>query len=215
MAAQGGAQYGSSKVLHLALATGDFEVGPNNVAELSPLSADGLKLYRTGSGKVMRLDLTSGEADVLYEVPDSMDHEGCWPGLPLLSPSGDRLALLYGCIGILSTDGGEPNWINQVPSDERGAMDVRASAWTADGSSVLFSWKVPGKEGLNELWSIPAEGGSPRMLHTLPGLSGRLYSFRGYPLLAAHPDNRHIAFMSGQERYELWVMEGLEEALRE
>jgi hypothetical protein len=34
-------------------------------------------------------------------------------------------------------------------------------------------------------------------------------------LLAAHPDNRHIAFMSGQERYELWVMEGLEEALRE
>lgn len=221
MAAGGGANYGSSNVLRLTLATGDFEVGPNNPAESWPLSADGLKVYRSAfNGRVQEWDLTTGEIDVLWEVPDRDDHERCWPGIPFLSPSGRQLALVAGCIGILPTDGGEPAWIYRPPPDERGTWipgDGRASAWTADGSSVLFVKNVPGQDGLKELWSVPADGGSPRKLHTFQGLWGRFYDsmFLGPAVIAVHPDNRHIAFMSGQERYELWVMEGLEEALRE
>jgi Tol biopolymer transport system component len=220
MAAGGGANYGSSSVLRLTLSTGDFEVGPNNPAESWPLSPDGLKVYRSSNGRVQEWDLTTGEIDVLWEVPDRDDYEGCWPGLPVLSPSGRQLALVAGCIGIMPTDGGEPTWIYTPPPDERGAWipgDGRASAWTADGSSVLFVKNVPGQDGLKELWTIPATGGSPRKLDTFHGVSGRFHDsfFLGPALIAAHPDNRHIAFMSSEERYELWGMEGLEEALRE
>jgi Tol biopolymer transport system component len=219
MSAGGAAHYGSSKVLRLALSTGDFEVGPNNPAESWPLSGDGLKVYRTSisRGRVQEWDLTTGEIDVLYEDPDEEYHGQCWPHLPYLSPSGDRLALVGGCIGILSTDGGEPNWIYKLPPDElaQTVVDARASAWTADGSSVLFARDVPEQDGLKELWSIPADGGSPRMLHTFQGLSGMFYTLLGPSVIDAHPDNRRIAFLAGEERYELWVMEGLEEALRE
>jgi hypothetical protein len=221
MAAGGGAQYGSSKVLRLTLATGTFEVGPNNPGESWPLSADGLNVYRSAfNGRVEKWDLTTGEIDVLWEVPDRDDYEQYWPGIPFLSPSGRRLALVAGYIGILPTDGGEPTWIYTPPPNERGSWipgDGRASAWTADGSSVLFVKNVPGQDGLKELWSVPADGGPPRMLHTFQGLWGRFYDsmFLGPAVIAVHPDNRHIAFMSGQEAYELWVMEGLEEAVRE
>jgi Tol biopolymer transport system component len=205
MAAGGAAHYGSSNVLHLALATGDFEVGPTNPAESYPLSADGLRLYRSRGG-VYEWDLTTGERKLLYDM-DTPDPEnpGCWqPGRPSLSPSGDRLALVGDCIGIMSTGGGEPTWIYQPAGDDTATLTWR-SAWTADGSSVLFTKRVPGQDGLEELWIISATGGSPR----------RLYAFDGFRSFAAHPDNRHIAFMSGEERYELWVMEGLEEAVRQ
>jgi Tol biopolymer transport system component len=219
ISAVGAGYYGSSSVLRLDLSTGDFEVGPNNPAESWPLSADGLKVYRSSNGRVQEWDLTTGEIDVLWEVPDRDDYEGCWPGIPFLSPSGRRLALVAPCIGILSTDGGEPTWIYKPPPNERGIWipgDGRASAWTADGSSVLFVRNVLGQDGLKELWSVPADGGSPRKLHMFHGVSGRFHDsfFLGPALIAAHPDSRHIAFMSGQERSELWVMEGLEEALR-
>jgi hypothetical protein len=220
ISAVGGGYHESNRVLRLDLSTGDFEVGPSNPAESWPLSADGLRVYRRGSGRVQEWDLTTGEINVLWEVPDRDDYEGCWPGIPFLSPSGRRLALVAPCIGILSADGGEPTWIYKPPPNERGTWipgDGRASAWTADGSSVLFVKDVPGQDGLKELWSVPVDGGSPRKLHTFHGVSGRFHDsfFLGPALIAAHPDNRHIAFMSGQERYELWVMEGLEEALRE
>jgi hypothetical protein len=208
MAAGGAAQYGSSNVLHLALATGDFEVGPRNPIERSPLSADGRKVYMSRAGSVSEVDLTTGEPKVLYADPDRSNREACHPGgRPSLSPSGDRLALFGRCIGILSTDGGEPSWVLEMSYQERAApiMDPRINAWTADGSSVLFARNVPGHDTLKELWIISATGGSPR----------KLYEFEQLSVVAAHPDNRHIAFISGEEQYELWMMEGLEEAVRQ
>lgn len=204
MAAGGAAHYGSSNVLRLALDTGDFEVGPTNPMESWPLSADGRKVYMSRTGSVSEVDLTTGEAKVLYDDTNLMNREECHPGRPSLSPSGDRLALVGTCIGIMSTDGGEPTWVYRPPGDDTATLSGR-SAWTADGSSVLFTREVPGQDALEELWIISATGGSPR----------RLYAFDEFRSLAAHPDNRHIAFMAGQERYELWVMEGLEEAVRQ
>ncbi|UCC83355.1 MAG: PD40 domain-containing protein [Gemmatimonadota bacterium] len=207
IAAQGTAHQGSSNVLRLTLATGGFEVGPTNPAESWPLSADGRRVYRSANGVVREWDLTTGERKVLYEVPDRENRERCWPGLPSLSPSGDRLTLVGACIGIMSTDGGEPTWIYQLSPDERAAriVDPRVNAWTADGSSVLFARNVPEQNGLKELWIISATGGPPR----------RLYAFDWLSSVAAHPDNRRIAFMGGRSRFEMWVMEGLEEAARE
>jgi Tol biopolymer transport system component len=198
---------GTGSVLRLTLATGNFEVGPTNPAERWPLSADGRKVYRSSNGVVRVWDLTTGDRKLLYEVPDRENRETCWPSNPSLSPSGDRLALVGACIGIMSTDGGEPTWIYQLSPEERAAriIDYRVNAWTADGSSVLFARNVPGQDGLRELWIIPATGGSPRRLFTYD----ELYS------VAVHPDNRRIAFMAGSSRYEMWVMEGLDEAASE
>jgi Tol biopolymer transport system component len=204
--ARGTAHSGSSNVLRLTLATGAFEVGLTNPAEHYPLSADGRKVYRSANGVVRVWDLTTGETKLLYEVPDRENRERCWPGRPSLSPSGDRLALVGACIGIMSTGGGEPTWIYQLPPAERAArlIDYRVNSWTADGSSVMFAKNVPGEHSLKELWIISATGGSPR----------RLFAFDWLSSVAAHPDNRRIAFMAGRSRFEMWVMEGLEEALR-
>lgn len=207
MAARGAAHYGSSNVLHLALATGDFEVGPTNPMESLPLSADGRKVYMSRMGAVTVHDLTTGEVQVLYEDPDREDREACHPARPSPSPAGDRLALFSNCIGIMSTDDGQPIWILQPSRDERTVRIAfpPVDAWTADGTSLLFAGNVLEDDALKELWIISATGGSPR----------RLYAIDELRSVAAHPDNRHIAFMAGETRYELWVMEGLEEAMRE
>jgi Tol biopolymer transport system component len=208
--ARGTAHHGSSNVLRLSLATGVFEVGPTNPMESLPLSADGRKVYMSRSGSVGEYDLTTGEVKVLYADLDMRNREACHPGHPSLSPSGDRLALFGRCIGILPTAGGEPIWIFEMSFEERAAprMDPRINginAWTADGSSVLFARNVPGHDTLKELWIISATGGSAR----------RIYAFDELRSIHVHPDNQHIAFMAGDSRFELWVMEGLEEAVRE
>ncbi len=205
--ARGTAHHGSSNVLRFTLATGDFEVGPTNPAESWPLSADGRNVYRSANGVVRVWDLATGEKEVLYEVPDRENRQRCWPGRPSLSPSGNRLAFTGPCVGVMSTDGGEPTWIYRLSPDERDArpfVDGGVNAWTADGSSVLFA-KYPGRENLRELWIVSVNGGPPRQLFAFDGLSE----------VAAHPDNRRIAFMAGRSRFEMWVMEGLEEAGKE
>jgi WD40 repeat protein len=198
--ARGSAHSGSSNVLRLTLATGDFEVGLTNPAESWPLSADGRMVYRSAGGKVALWDLTTGEVQVLYLAEE---HGDCWPGRPSLSPSDDRLTFASNlCIGVMSTNGGEPTWLYR---GSPGEIFGRVIAWTADGLSVLFAKNRPGQDSLKELWIISATGGSPR----------RLFAFDGLWSVAAHPDNRRIAFMAGRSRFEMWVMEGLEEAARE
>ena len=51
------------------------------------------------------------------------------------------------------------------------------------------------------MWTIPAAGGTAR----------KLFTFDGIEAISVNPDNRRIAFLGGVERYEVWVMEGLDE----
>ena len=65
-------------------------------------------------------------------------------------------------------------------------------AWTRDGSSLLFV------KDLAELWCVSAKGGEPR----------RLWKWKQMiwgPRI--HPDGQRIAFFSGGNVSEMWVME--------
>jgi Tol biopolymer transport system component len=209
--ARGSAQ-GASNVLVLTLTTGDFEVGLANPRVSSPLSADGRTVYSSGGGRVRVFDLTTGEVTDLYRGDG--DLSSCFAAWSSLSPSDDRLAFSGPCVGVMPTAGGEPTWLYRGSpmlefSSEGdlvgGELFGRVIAWTADASSLLFAKSVPGEYSLKELWIVRAAGGSPR----------KLFAFDGLWSVAAHPDNRRIAFMAGEERYEMWVMEGLDEAAKE
>jgi Tol biopolymer transport system component len=199
---QGGTHSGSSNVLTLTLATGEFAIGPTNPAESWPVSADGLKVYKSGGGRVRFSDLTTGETHSLFVAKEPLAGS-CHPGRPSLSPDDDWLALVSPCVGVISTDGGEPNWIYRASPEEMAArtIDPRVHAWTADGSSVLFAKRNQGPDGLKEIWIVSADGGTPR----------RLFAFESLRSIASHPGNQRVAFMAGSDRYELWVMEGLED----
>jgi Tol biopolymer transport system component len=71
-------------------------------------------------------------------------------------------------------------------------------AWTPDSRGVIFV-KQPSPVGTKtELWVVPLQGGEPRKLDlAAPGIRE----------LAVHPDGRRIAFTSGGDRSEVWVME--------
>jgi Tol biopolymer transport system component len=198
MGARGTTHSGSSNVLTLTLATGDFAVGYTNPPESWPVSADGRYVYRHWDGTMVRFDLTTGEISPLYPA-EAMAEVGCRPGPPALSPSGDHLAFLGAwCVGVMPAEGGAPTLLYRASPGE---LSRRVIAWTADGKSVLFSKQDPENEERVEVWIVPAAGGEPR----------KLFGFDQLRWVDVHPDNRRIAFMAGEIQYEMWVMEGLED----
>lgn len=71
-------------------------------------------------------------------------------------------------------------------------------AWTPDSASVLFVKQPNPGDPKTELWVIAAQGGEPRKLDlAAPNMRE----------LVVHPDGRRIAFTSGSDRTEVWVME--------
>jgi Tol biopolymer transport system component len=71
-------------------------------------------------------------------------------------------------------------------------------AWAPDSRGVLFVKQPDPDDPKTELWLVPVEGGEPRKLDLgAPGMRE----------LCVHPDARRIAFTSGGDRSEVWVME--------
>ena len=73
--------------------------------------------------------------------------------------------------------------------------------WSADGKYLVFARIRPGPdagEDIPEFSRIAVSGGAPEAI----GLSGS-----GLRALSLHPDGRHVAYVSNEERWETWVME--------
>jgi len=71
-------------------------------------------------------------------------------------------------------------------------------AWAPDGWDLLFTLVKVSHQELTKLWRISAEGGEPRKLWEW---NKRISALR------VHPDGQHIAFGSGTNKSEVWVME--------
>jgi Tol biopolymer transport system component/beta-lactamase regulating signal transducer with metallopeptidase domain len=165
------------------------------------LSADGKTLaYRIrGRGNVNWLivkDLeTSHEKDLLQsrsiEATALSPFSGGWA----LSPDGKHMAL---SVREGETDKPLKPLVLKIMSVESGKVrkvagsSVSELTWTNDGSDLLFV-----KNG-NELWRISAEGGEPRKLWEW---KQKIWSPR------IHPDGKRIAFFSGGNVSEMWLIE--------
>jgi hypothetical protein len=82
------------------------------------------------------------------------------------------------------------------------AQRIQTLAWTPDGRHLLFGMDRAGADAsgsaITELWRISSEGGQPQKLELA------MDSLRD---LRMHPDGRHIAFVAGRHKGEVWVME--------
>lgn len=166
---------------------------------------------RRGATLVMR-DLSDGAERVLATLPDPLVS-----GRVAVSPRGERAALLYrdpvagvATLALVDLDDGEMRSLYSVsvsdrPSQGDGGPGLRDRelAWTPDGRNVLVVRRGTGEDGRDALLSVPVAGGDPTVI----------MDFEGRRNLALHPDGRRVAFVDGQLRSELWVIDSLTEAL--
>lgn len=158
-----------------------------------------------GTGKIVARDLASGrERDIATAE---------YTPLLSLSPDGRTLALFYRGktgeatrIATVPTSGGSIREVYRAsgPGDSPGprALSPSSVSWSPDGRYVLFV-DLDKEANCYSLWRVPVGGGEPGRIELPfgdpPGLSR----------LAVHPDGNRIAFVSGQARGEIWVVEKL------
>lgn len=180
-------------------------------------SPDGKAVFYQTKNVLYRHDLATSEAKEIYRSPRPGSSTFTYPQPPptpretdyftgslAFSPDSQQLAFTFErSLFVMPATGGEPRELLTLKSPELFAV-VYAIAWTPDGRYLLFA-KYQEKQ--SELWRIPAAGGTPEKLGTLP---------EGFRNLCIHPDGRRIIFSAGSDttlrKREVWVMENFLQA---
>ncbi len=139
-------------------------------------------------------DLATGQERVVCRPPS-------WPNGLAIPPDGRQLALYEGWEQNSSLSVA-PIATGQLRTLFSSSQRIKTIAWTPDGRHLLFGLTQPagstGSTAATDLCLIPAEGGQPRKLDlTMDSLAD----------LRVHPDGRHIAFVAGSHKGEVWIME--------
>lgn len=176
------------------------------------LSPDGKTLYYArgtfrmqGAGRLnlVALDLESGETRHVAEIAAR------GRGAVALAPDGSRLAAILpgategeSVLGTIPVGGGPAVELVEIPD----GVLVQRLTWTRDGRSIVYRAVRPQdwpQDGSACVCVLDVDGnGEPRSLDLGEGVRA---------VLRIHPDGRRIAFMAGESRGEVWVMEGLGE----
>lgn len=133
--------------------------------------------------------LSTGESDVQRVTDDAIPE-----GAPSWTPDGSGVVVSVGHghthLYALSTAGGAPTTLTSGDWDVDLTIDV-----SRDGSKVAFA---SNKNGDNDVWTVPATGGEPRLVSGAPG-------YDGVPKWS--PDGTRIAFTSvrGGNRGDIWI----------
>jgi Tol biopolymer transport system component len=156
--------------------------------------------------RIVALDRGSGATRELYVArPDAFNVY--WL---TLSPDGQQLAFQQFAPGgvsahVVPTSGGAPREVGRFTQ----SPVMMLLGWTPDGSSLVFL-RIDDPEDVSAkptLWVMPIAGGEPRKLDLAERLPQE--ALRGQPSpLRVHPDGRRVVFSAGQDRSEVWVMEG-------
>jgi Tol biopolymer transport system component len=84
----------------------------------------------------------------------------------------------------------------------RSAQRIQTLAWVPDGRHLLFGMEQTDASAsgraMTELWLVSVEEGRARKLDL---------AMDSLVDLRMHPDGRHVAFVAGRHRGEVWVME--------
>jgi Tol biopolymer transport system component len=174
---------------------------PNESFKQPTLSPDGKTLYFVHAEPdakqeaIRARDLETGQERVVCQPRAS------WPMGLAVSPDGRHVAFHEG------DDDGYHLTVAPVATGQarrvfRSPQRIQTLAWTPDGRHLLFGIEQPagGLPGptMTELWLVPVEGKQARKLDlAVDSLAD----------LRMHPDGRHIAFVAGRHKGELWVME--------
>jgi Tol biopolymer transport system component len=135
-----------------------------------------------------------------------------------LSPDGRWIAAQRGdpstqseVVVIIGIEGGETT---PILSASRAQRIVRFSGipWTPDGRSVLVRKVSSGnmRESSSELWLVPIADAPPRKLD----IDVNRWAAGNRGVISLSPDGRQIAFRSGQDNAEVWVLENFLPALK-
>jgi Tol biopolymer transport system component len=182
------------------------EQKPDTNIRLGSWSMDGKKIFYWQNNlkekmfnRIMLFDLETKKEKEIFSRPVQIE--------PInnlaLSPDGQIFAYTtYSkekqtlALKTISAAGGETRELYNLKPPQ----GFRSIAWTADGHGILFSKAISDKaeEPKCELWRIPAEGGAAQNLG---------FSMDQLSIMSVHPDGKHIAYMSGLYKGEVWVME--------
>ena len=195
---------GGAGTFRLDAQTGDFErIDLARPMGFAPAwSRDGKTLfYPQWSGakstSIAARDVATGAEQLLHTVTEPAVHVTA----AALSPDGRRLAF-----ALREAETGARR-LKTIAVDGGDARDLLPGvslpwpvsiAWAPDGQSVLFVKQPNPDSDVMELWRAPLRSGEPRKLDlTAPNMRE----------IRVHPDGRHLAFTSGGDRSEVWVME--------
>lgn len=152
---------------------------------------------------VVARDLARGTVREIYATPRL--------GGFAVSPDGSELAVARQDLGspggeaqllLVDVISGEERELTHEPSPE-GERQFVSLEWSPDGEHILYVESGPESEATESLRVIDRDGGEPRVIPT----DVRVTRPR------VHPDGRRIAVMAGRNRWELWTLEGLADAV--
>jgi Tol biopolymer transport system component len=186
-------QTGESKLVELFLVAG---VGG------AAWSRDGRTMFfqRWGAEKtsaIIARDVATGQEREVH----SLAGPSVYVSSPIVSPDGQHVAMVVNDVGsrskvvvVVSLAGGEARDVLRSGQ----MVWPWSTAWAPDSRGVLFVKQPNPDNPKTELWLVPVQGGEPRKLDLgAPDMRE----------LCVHPDGRRIAFTSGGDRSEVWVME--------
>ncbi|MBZ5585311.1 MAG: hypothetical protein LAQ30_24530 [Acidobacteriia bacterium] len=164
-------------------------------------SPDGKKIYYTVTpyrdAALIERDLASGSerrliprANLLYL---SLSPDGRFVSGASFDSSGKSSSLL-----LIPIDGGEPRELLRVTAPQRFWPMV---AWMPDGQGVVVRKLLFDSENAaEELLLVPVGGGQPRKLE----IDTR---YLNVSRINIHPDGRQVAYLGGDKKNEVWVLE--------
>ena len=186
---------------------------PVNARSMS-LSPDGRQVAfvwnENGINQVGTVDLSSGKV-VLFAPSPGVDLASNFPTspgamMPAWSPDGSKIAFTNGHIYVANADG---SGVRRLTHERRG-VDLWPT-WSPDGSTIVYSNSGTGELGsgfsnTQEIWTVPAAGGTPRRLthndvsDDMPAYSpnGSLIAFFSAGSISVmHADGTHVRSLPG------------------
>jgi Tol biopolymer transport system component len=185
---------------------------PGGHVTLPAWSADGGTIfYVRASGRqsaaIVARDAATGVERTVHEAAEplnvsqfSLSRDGRQVAF-LQSDSRTRSSALF----VVPADGGTPRELLRVREPEM-MVGPAVPGWMPDGRHIIvrkFRDAKPKPE--ITLWAVPAAGGEPKKLGDAP--EGHMLA------LEVHPDGRRIAFTTGVQKNEIWVLENFLPAL--
>ena len=165
-------------------------------------SRDGRTMFfqRWGAGNgsaIVARDVATGQEREVH----SLAGPSVYASSPIVSPDDRHLAMVVNDVAsrskvvvVVSLAGGEARDVLRS-----GQMVWPPSiAWAPDSRGVLFVKQPDADDPTTELWVVSVQGGEPRRLDLRAPVMREL---------CVHPDGSRLAFTSGGDRSEVWVME--------
>jgi Tol biopolymer transport system component len=172
-----------------------------------------------GPYSLLRVDIADNTTRELLTLP-ARTRPGARPPFGLFVPSPDGLLLAFWeitepdtvrLLRVIPADGGEPRTLltEGMPDTGQDCIGRHMPLWTSDGRYVVTILRegVPTQQPESpkacSVFKVPVDGGDPTYLGAIPPQ-------RPPSTWALSPDDSHLAFQTGQDRGEIWILQGLE-----